>query len=189
MYLIELRRLAERCGFGNQKDELIRHKLLFGLDDDKVRDKLMREADEKLTLEYAIRAVKAAEVASLARPIEMLSREVGAAVNIKGQPSNTAMNIRSREGVKSQWKCLKCGREHAVNSALHMAHDAKDAEGEIIGLLHVRVVSVDELDILGRDTGKSQEEVYFGEVVQIDSVECGSWYANLRVSTRESVII
>ncbi|KAF6022613.1 hypothetical protein EB796_019079 [Bugula neritina] len=45
---MKLRRLAEGCEFGNQRDSMIRDKLLFGIDDSNEREKLMKEVDEKL---------------------------------------------------------------------------------------------------------------------------------------------
>ena len=47
----------EGCDFGTQPDGLIGDKLL-GLDDVGLRDRLMRKADDRLTLEYVVKAVE-----------------------------------------------------------------------------------------------------------------------------------
>ncbi|CAH1244319.1 Hypp7261 [Branchiostoma lanceolatum] len=44
-YLTELRTLAAECGFGAIKDSLIRDRILCGISDGKVRERLLRESD------------------------------------------------------------------------------------------------------------------------------------------------
>ncbi|XP_067940194.1 uncharacterized protein [Watersipora subatra] len=85
VYLMRLRRLAESCDFGDQRDSLVRDKLLFGLDDSKTIEKLMRESDEKLSLDFVIRAIRVAEAAKVAKSSEKLSADVNA-IALGGRP-------------------------------------------------------------------------------------------------------
>ncbi|CAH1241696.1 Hypp6392 [Branchiostoma lanceolatum] len=59
-YLTELRTLAAECGFGAIKDSLIRDRILCGISDGKVRERLLRESD--LTLKRCGEICKAAEI-------------------------------------------------------------------------------------------------------------------------------
>jgi len=61
VYFMKLRQLAEGCEFGSQRNSSIRDKLLFGLNETKKVEKLMREIDGKLTLDFVIRAMRVAE--------------------------------------------------------------------------------------------------------------------------------
>ena len=72
IFLMRLRRLAWCCSFGEQRDSLIRDKLRFGIDDVGLRDRLMRESDEQLTLEYVIKAVRVDEAAKLLKMSEVV---------------------------------------------------------------------------------------------------------------------
>lgn len=66
VYLMKLRCLAERCNFGDQRDSLVRDKLLFRLDDNKTGEKLRRELDKKLSLDFVIKSIRVAEAAKMA---------------------------------------------------------------------------------------------------------------------------
>ncbi|KAB0789999.1 hypothetical protein PPYR_15712, partial [Photinus pyralis] len=59
-YLADLRKIASNCNFGNLKNELIKDRIVCGVHDKRVKDRLLREQD--LTLEKAVAICKAAEV-------------------------------------------------------------------------------------------------------------------------------
>ncbi|XP_067939593.1 uncharacterized protein [Watersipora subatra] len=107
VYLMRLRRLAENCNFGDQRDSLIRDKLLFGLDNVKLRDRLItRERDEVLTLDYVIRAVRVEEASKALNPGPSEINSVSRNVSHKKQPRmNTSFD-------DSATKCPECGRNH-----------------------------------------------------------------------------
>ena len=58
-FLTDLRKLSANCEFGNLRDRLIRDRIVSGIYDQKVKDRLLRESD--LTLTKAIDICKAAE--------------------------------------------------------------------------------------------------------------------------------
>ena len=58
-WFTELRTKANTCGFGDQKDELIRNQIVFGARDGRVKERLLREAN--LTLQSALDICRAAE--------------------------------------------------------------------------------------------------------------------------------
>ena len=100
-YRTALRKLAEECEFGTiTPDEILRDRLVFGIRDAKVRERLLRES--KLTLEKTDEICRAAESTSqqlrLVEPPETSVHAVGKPVEDDKRP------------VK---ECYKCGRKHA----------------------------------------------------------------------------
>ena len=58
-FVTDLRRRAEFCDFGAIKDSLIRDQIVVGINDPKLRERLLRETD--LTLEKAIKLCRITE--------------------------------------------------------------------------------------------------------------------------------
>lgn len=59
-FLTALRLKAQFCGFGTLKDSLVRDQIVFGVEDKKLRERLLRETD--LSLEAAIKICHANEL-------------------------------------------------------------------------------------------------------------------------------
>lgn len=59
IFVTDLRRRAEHCDFGAIKDSLIRDQIVVGIDDPKLRERLLRETD--LTLEKAVKLCRITE--------------------------------------------------------------------------------------------------------------------------------
>ena len=59
IFVTDLRRRAEYCDFGAIKDSLIRDQIVVGINDPKLRERLLRETD--LTLEKAIKLCRITE--------------------------------------------------------------------------------------------------------------------------------
>ena len=58
-FLLDLRNKAKTCEFGTLQDSLIKDRIVCGIDDKSIRERLLRDND--LTLEKAIDIVRAAE--------------------------------------------------------------------------------------------------------------------------------
>ena len=78
-FLTELRKKAKSCGFGDLKDSMIRDQIVVGIQDSKLREKLLKT--EKLDLKKAISICKANELVK-AQTKEMLHEE--GAINAVG---------------------------------------------------------------------------------------------------------
>ena len=178
VYLMRLRRLAEGCDFGDQRDSLIRDKLLFGLDDNGLRERLMRESDRTLTLDYVIKAVRVNEVS---KGVENTAMRAGA-VNYVG----TGKKIPTqRYPAAERIRCTKCGREHIPNRCPAFGTKCRKCGGknhwQNMCKAGVRT-AVNELQD-GDQGDRDTSEVYFGEIFQINNVESGSWFANIQLDT------
>ena len=66
-FITALYELAEHCGYGNLNDKMIRDRLVVGLGDSKLSEKL--QLDPELTLEKAITQVCQAEIAKQQQPL------------------------------------------------------------------------------------------------------------------------
>ena len=62
-YVTVLKNLADTCEFGALKESLIRDRIVFGIQDSSVRERLPRDA--KLTLETATEKVRSAELTQI----------------------------------------------------------------------------------------------------------------------------
>ncbi|XP_040073489.1 uncharacterized protein LOC120845986, partial [Ixodes scapularis] len=60
-FIRDLRKVAQSCNFSTMTDSMVRDQIVFGTNNDKVREKLLR--DNKLTLAKAEQVCKAAELA------------------------------------------------------------------------------------------------------------------------------
>ena len=58
-YITEVMKQAELCKYGNLKDELIRDRLVSGIKEDRIREKLLSKKD--LTLEKAIQILRTSQ--------------------------------------------------------------------------------------------------------------------------------
>ena len=108
-YMMELRRIAANCDLESiTPDQILRDRLVTGIRDEKVRERLLR--DNKLTLEKALDIVRAAE--STAAQMKEMNLEAGLhAVR------QTPQRDESKEGLSKHDKevikdCKYCGRDH-----------------------------------------------------------------------------
>ena len=108
-YMMELRRIAANCDLESiTPDQILRDRLVTGIRDENVRERLFR--DNKLTLEKALNIARAAE--STAAQMKEMNLEAGLhAVR------QTPQRDESKEGLSKHDKelikdCKYCGRDH-----------------------------------------------------------------------------
>ena len=87
-FLTYLKKLCASCGFGDLKDSLIRDRIISGLNNKSLKDRLLRE--DALTLENCVKICKAAELATLQlKTLEEDHSVHGLSYNKGAQPKNT----------------------------------------------------------------------------------------------------
>lgn len=62
-FVAELRRLSEHCAFGTSLNDMLRDRLVCGINDDRIQRRLLSEPDDKLTWERALELATAMETA------------------------------------------------------------------------------------------------------------------------------
>lgn len=88
VYLTELRRLSADCNFGELKDRLIRDRIVAGIIDKRLRDRLLRESD--LDLNKTIKICKAMELAE-----QQIKQFEPQAVELSAISKKTSKNVSS----------------------------------------------------------------------------------------------
>ena len=112
-YRTALRKLAEGCEFeAITPDEILRDIMVFGVRDDKVRERLLRES--KLTLRKTDEICRAAE--STVAQMKLVGNGVGEAVNAVNPERKSAQNQRETSDRKAARSCGNCGRVHDPDS-------------------------------------------------------------------------
>ena len=188
-FIEDLNKLAETCNYGDLKDELIRDKIVVGIHNKALSEKLMN--DESLTLDKAIKKVKASEL--IKEQQQMLKGDGEdakvAAIQKKKQNShrrykpNTEEKKRDFQGSEpdsSDKKCYRCGR-----SPLHRRHDcpAKSNKcyncqkiGHYASVCKGKSISAVEQ---GSDSD-SETEVFLGEVRSKNNTD-SKWHVDLHI--------
>ncbi|GFO18966.1 polyprotein [Plakobranchus ocellatus] len=125
-YVTDLKYLAKNCKFRNLQDELIRDKIVCGIANEKIKERLLRE--DKLTLDKAIDICRAAEESQ--KHVKMFETDVNLAVN-KIKKNRGLDNAQRRKHAVNQPEarpttypqarsktnqCPRCGYEHPPRS-------------------------------------------------------------------------
>ena len=100
----DLRTIAVDCEFKEQEDLMIRDKLVFGICDARVKERMLRESD--LTLQKALDIVRAAE--STKEKMKKMSREATSIDQIQSSGSRRSNTLES-SGKRSCYKCGEVG--------------------------------------------------------------------------------
>ena len=117
-YVTVLKNLANTCEFGALKESLIRDRIVFGIQDSSVRERLLRDA--KLTLETAIEKVRSSELTQI--QLKQIKADKTTDESI------SAITTKPPEKLPSKFPmidCKFCGRRHPRNKNLCPAYGSK----------------------------------------------------------------
>nr|XP_054591203.1 uncharacterized protein K02A2.6-like [Nothobranchius furzeri] len=111
-YITELRQKSKDCEFGQNVDDMIREKLVFSINDSRLRERLLRDKD--LTLNKAIEICSSAEAAKTQIQAMQLNPVVqDASVDtLKKTPHNLRPGQGRIKASNKQTVCTKCGIKH-----------------------------------------------------------------------------
>ena len=100
MFLAELRQLTEYCEFGVTLDEILRDRLVCGVQDIRIQRRLL--AEPKLTLQRAF---------DLALAIEAAEKDASEIQKWDSQEGATPLNkVDTKDGRGSEINCYRCGK-------------------------------------------------------------------------------
>ena len=122
-YLTAIIKQAARCQYAGLKDELIRDRLVSGILNDQVREKLLSKTD--LTLAKAIKLLKTSEATHFqAQDMAVPRVSTVQAINTRSQqkPQKGTRQVTSNLD-SSQKPCRYCGRRHAFRKKACPAFD------------------------------------------------------------------
>ena len=110
-YLNKLRRLVKTCKYGTLQDEMLRDRLVIGIQNNTVRGRLLRE--NNLTLDTAIQMCRTAEITTLQlQKIDGDNTEPVHAVKSRNNQRSTQQN-HNHESQRRRKNCGYCGSTHA----------------------------------------------------------------------------
>ena len=128
-----LMKLSENCGFGTLRESLVRDRLILGVQDDRIREKLLGKRD--LDLDKAVEMIKASQVThSRASEIagEASVQEDINAVKHKPRPQRKSEKgklpkscTRNPSSNSKLKECLFCSGKHALDRKLCPASGQK----------------------------------------------------------------
>ncbi|CAB4044721.1 Transposon Ty3-G Gag-Pol poly, partial [Paramuricea clavata] len=101
-YVTELKLIAKNCNFGSLKDELIRNRLVYGTNSERIKERLLR-GEEELTLVKALKICRADEQ----------SNKQLKAMNGENETDSKSKNFAKRDDKQQEFKCKNCGKSHA----------------------------------------------------------------------------
>lgn len=117
-FVTALRLKAQSCNFGTLRDSMVRDQIVFGIGDNKLRERLLRESD--LTLDLAINICQATELfhKHMKSYSEMLSTtpplsegaEIGAVLH-RGE-SHRQLSRPASQTRDAIFSCTRCGSRH-----------------------------------------------------------------------------
>ncbi|XP_034086217.1 uncharacterized protein LOC117555439 [Gymnodraco acuticeps] len=133
-FLTDLKLKAQSCKFATLRDSMIRDQIVFGVEDNKVRERLLRETE--LTCEAAIQICHASELSQM--HVRTFSEMAGAAnvsdgaavgaVSSQGKwRAQTRPTQRSEEGTFS---CKRCGSKHKPRQCPAFGKQCSNCQGQ-----------------------------------------------------------
>ena len=174
--------MAERCDFGAAKDDAIRDRLVVGILDKELSQRLQLKADLKLC--DAITDIREAEVvkaqvseqSSATKAIGEVKTKSGPKYKQYKKPKPQTASKQMPQPRKDE-KCGKCGLVHKVKCS---AKGVKCKKCKKVGHFAKCCRSVGEVE----DTSLDNEDFFLG-VVQVNDAEQQQWYMRLPINNTD----
>ena len=111
-YVAALRKLTEFCEFGETLEDMLRDRLVYGINDGRVQHLLL--AESKLTFEKALEIAQAMELADRdAKDLQASSNSPHDQVHkILHRPQQKSKPSRNIKGQDTRSNCCRCGGKH-----------------------------------------------------------------------------
>ncbi|GBN50373.1 hypothetical protein AVEN_2447-1 [Araneus ventricosus] len=120
---MDLKKLVKSCEFGDQSDSVVRDRIVLGVGDASLQERMLRESD--LSLERAIDLGKTAELSKIraqtvqGQNVDFVGRRSGAQKPLSSREANWSnkdgtVNKSCQNGEKARMfsSCWKCNRKH-----------------------------------------------------------------------------
>ncbi|GBL54047.1 hypothetical protein AVEN_188016-1 [Araneus ventricosus] len=154
VFVMDLKKLVKSCEFGDQSDSVVCDRIVLGVGDASLQERMLRESD--LSLERAIDLGKTAELIKIrtqtvqGQNVDFVGRRSGAQKPLSSREANWSnkdetVNKSCQNGEKARMfsSCWKCNRKHVKGKC--PAYDVKDVvvdESEDNGDYYVNSINV-----------------------------------------------
>lgn len=114
-FLIDLKLKARTCNFGLLHDSMVRDQIVFGINDKKMRERLLRETE--LTLTDAVRICHASEVAqqhakTFSEHTKTAAHESSSVAAVTERAQKQSSSKWKQQNEKEMFNCKRCGKRH-----------------------------------------------------------------------------
>lgn len=196
VFLTDLRLKAQSCNFATLKDSMIRDQIVFGVEDKKVRERLLRETD--LTLEGAIKICHASELS------RMHAKTFGETASSKTVSDGATVGAVSKKGKRrtqtertegETFSCKRCGTQHKPRECPAWGKQCSQCKGQnhfakqCFAKRKERKAGKQVNTVEDNDTSDESEPGFMGMVTcdeettkQINVVEEDKWMAPLQIN-------
>ena len=179
----ELKTRAKTCVFGDQHDSMIRDRIVFGVSDTRLKERLLRESSE-LSLEKAASLCRAAE-ASKSQLKELQTSERSKPVHaVKPKAKQKPLNTPQKQ---PQSNCRNCGTKHLPRlcpafGQLCLKCKQKNHYARMCPQKNTRVHLVTPSEqVAFSGQVDSEEALFIGTLSDAKNVEESAWFSNLLV--------
>lgn len=117
-YITELKKLSESCEFGTLKNSLIRDRIVLGICDDRVRERLLR--DRNLTLQQVIDYARSSEMTQL--QMKEIKAEEHTVHYAERKHKKETRREETRREMRFTKECRYCGKKHEFKKELCPAY-------------------------------------------------------------------
>ena len=100
-YVAELRALGQTCGFGDSLDDMLRDRLVCGVNDERVQRRLLSERETRLDFKRAL------ELANMMESADKNSRELQSRASAGTQPQSQKEVYKVTSDTGGCWRCGK----------------------------------------------------------------------------------
>lgn len=108
-FLTDIKKLAQTCEFEGLHDQMIRDRIVVGVNDPSLKERLLRMGSEGLTLQKAVNHCRTTEI----------SKEQLSTLNT----TNLGCEVNKVVIKKKEFSCSRCGKTHGKNSVQHMVNN------------------------------------------------------------------
>ena len=131
-FVTDLKIKAQSCNFGTLKDSMIKDQIVFGIDDKKVRERLIRETE--LKLDGAVKIAQASELSK--KHVRTFSEAATSNANLREMADVGAISKHhnARRGHSSgqktgQFQCKRCGTQHKPRECPAFGKQCSNCQG------------------------------------------------------------
>lgn len=182
-FLTELQTKSSTCNFGDQKDSLIRDRIIFGIRNKKIQERLLE--DDDVSLEKTVSMCRSSELSQLqVKILQETPQEVNAVKTMrqKFRPRDTSNKQKeSRPMTKDEeYQCGRCGTRHKVRKCPAYQKECFNCKGRG----HFTKMCKKPPSKQVKELECSQSDYLIEEVSTVSVLSVGkeeAWYTNLQM--------
>ena len=189
-FLVDLVNKSKTCEFGELKNSLIKDRIVCGIDNSELRERLLR--DTKLTMEKAIEFMRAAETSKTHAKSLNESQLEASVINKshnsvkKPNQTNTTSTTKQKNGRSDQKHpskpCKRCGTKHEINKCPAYGKTCHKCNGKnhFANVCFTKTFS--KVHTVENQPNTTDKSLFIGEVHAVEHDNADELYVNLKIN-------